>query len=59
MAQLELPVADTTRVKGNYFEQQLDFTTAYIKCNAHYETDKQAQNVTAEIKIKKDEKNYH
>ena len=56
LAQLELPVADTTRVKGNYFEQQLAFTTAYIKCNAHYETDKQAQNVTAEIKIKKDEK---
>lgn len=56
LAQLAQPVADTTRIKGNYFENQLDFSSAYIKCNAHYETDKQAQNVTAEIKIKKDEK---
>jgi hypothetical protein len=34
---------------------QKDFSTLYIKSNAHYEDGKQSQNVTAEIKIKKDE----
>ncbi len=32
-----------------------DFTTVYIKSTAHYEDDKQNQNVSAEIKIKKEE----
>jgi len=32
-----------------------NFTTLYIKSNAQYEDDKQNQNVTAEIKIKKNE----
>jgi hypothetical protein len=32
-----------------------DFSTLYIKSSAHYQDGKQSQNVTAEIKIKKDE----
>lgn len=56
LAIVEHAVPDTTQIKGDYFAHPLAFSTAYIKCNAHYETDKQSQNVTAEIKIKKDEK---
>jgi hypothetical protein len=55
---IEIPVTavDSSRSPEDYFANKLNFTTAYIKCNAHYETDKQSQHVTAEIKIKKDEK---
>lgn len=54
----ETPVVavDTLRSPEDYFVNKLNFTTAYIKCNAHFETEKQSQQVTAEIKIKKDEK---
>lgn len=40
----------------NYYKNNLDFSTLYIKANAKYKDDNQTQNVTAEIKIKKDEK---
>ncbi len=38
-----------------HYENKKDFATIYIKANARYEDAKQTQNVTAEIKIKKDE----
>ena len=41
---------------ANYYKNVSDFSTIYIKANAKYKDEKQTQNVTAEIKIKKDEK---
>jgi len=41
-------------VQGHYANKR-DFATLYIKAAAHYEDAKQSQNVTAEIKIKKDQ----
>lgn len=40
----------------NHYANRKDFSTLYIKANAHYEDKNQSQKVTAEIKIKKDEK---
>ncbi len=42
-------------IKGHY-ENITDFSTVYIKASARYRDDKQSQSVTAEIRIKKDEK---
>jgi hypothetical protein len=39
----------------NYYNNKTEFKTLYIKSSARYATEKQTQNVTAEIKIKKDE----
>jgi Domain of unknown function (DUF4292) len=39
----------------NHYNNKNNFSTLYIKANARYADDKQTQNVTAEIKIKKDE----
>jgi hypothetical protein len=39
----------------NYYNNKNEFSTLYIKASAKYVTEKQSQNVTAEIKIKKDE----
>lgn len=39
----------------NHYKTKNDFKTLYIKSNVSYKDDKQAQNVSAEIKIKKDE----
>jgi hypothetical protein len=39
----------------NYYNNKNEFSTLYIKSSARYATEKQTQNVTAEIKIKKDE----
>lgn len=39
----------------NHYSNKNNFSTLYIKSNARYADDKQTQNVTAEIKIKKDE----
>ncbi len=39
----------------NYYNNKVDFSTLYIKSSARFENGKQTQNVTAEIKIKKDE----
>jgi hypothetical protein len=47
-------IAANTIIK-NYYQTIKDFKTLYIKSNIKYEDDKQAQNVTAEIKIKKNE----
>jgi hypothetical protein len=39
----------------NYYNNKNEFSTLYIKANAQFSNEKQTQNVTAEIKIKKDE----
>jgi hypothetical protein len=41
-------------IQGHYANKK-DFSTIYVKAAAHYEDAKQSQNVSAEIKIKKDE----
>lgn len=43
------------KVIESHYANKKDFSTLYIKANAQYEDPKQNQNVTAEIKIKKDE----
>ena len=45
----------SNRIIDNVYSNKLNFSTLYIKSNVHYESEKQSQNVTAEIKIKKDE----
>ena len=43
------------RIIKNYYTNKSEFTTLYIKSNVKYSDEKQTQNLTAEIKIKKDE----
>ena len=43
------------KIIEKYYNNKNNFSTLYIKSNARYADDKQTQNVTAEIKIKKDE----
>ena len=43
------------KIIENHYHNKADFSTLYIKSSAHYEDGKQSQNVSAEIKIKKDE----
>ena len=40
---------------NKYYDNKIAFSTLYIKASVKYATPKQSQNVTAEIKIKKDE----
>jgi hypothetical protein len=44
------------KIIESYDNNKIDFSTLYIKASARYEDEKQAQNVQAEIRIKKDEK---
>lgn len=44
-----------TKIIGSHYNNKSNFSTLYIRANAKYTDDKQTQNVTAEIKIKKDE----
>jgi hypothetical protein len=46
----------TQNIIAKHNNNKFDFSTLYIKASAKYEDDKQTQNITAEIKIKKDEK---
>ena len=46
---------DSNTIIENYYNNKNEFSTLYIKANVKYATEKQTQNVTAEIKIKKDE----
>lgn len=48
-------VAVSKIISGHYANRK-NFETLNIKANARYEDDKQTQNVTAEIRMKKDEK---
>jgi len=43
------------RIIKNHYVNKNDFNTLYIKSNVRYSDDKQSQNLTAEIKIKKNE----
>ena len=43
------------KIIENYYTNKNEFSTLYIKSSARYADDKQTQNVTAEIRIKKDE----
>jgi len=43
------------RIIKNYYSNKSDFSTLYIKSNVKYSDENQSQNVTAEIKIKKNE----
>lgn len=47
---------ETTTIIQNHYNTKNDFETLYIKSSARYEDDKQSQSVTAEIRIKKNEK---
>ena len=44
-----------TKIIENYYNNKNEFSTLYIKASVQYASEKQNQNVTAEIKIKKDE----
>jgi hypothetical protein len=48
-------VVAPSKIIENYYNNKSDFSTLYIKSNVRFVDDKQTQNVTAEIKIKKDE----
>lgn len=43
------------KIIDNHYNNKSDFSTLYIKANARFSDEKQTQNVTAEIKIKKDQ----
>lgn len=45
----------SNKIIENYYNNKLEFSTLYIKSNVDYADDKSSQNVTAEIKIKKDQ----
>ena len=54
------PVAESNEMSAkkiieNYYNNKNQFSTLYIKSSARYFDNKQTQNVTAEIRIKKDE----
>ncbi len=44
-----------SKIVDNHYNNKSDFSTLYIKANARFSDEKQTQNVTAEIKIKKDQ----
>lgn len=46
---------NSERIIKNYYANKSDFKTLYIKSNVKYSDEKQNQNLSAEIKIKKDE----
>lgn len=48
-------VTSKSSIIERLYQNKNDFSTLYIKSNANYADQKMAQNVTAEIKIKKDE----
>lgn len=46
----------SVKIIQNHYHNKNDFSTLYIRASAKYRDDKNSQNVSAEIKIKKDEK---
>jgi hypothetical protein len=44
------------KIIKNHYNNKSDFSTLYIRSSAKYRDEKQSQNVSAEIKIKKDER---
>lgn len=51
----ELSDVSAKRIINNFYANKSDFSTLYIKSNVKYRDEKQSQNLTAEIKIKKGE----
>lgn len=51
----EEPTKLDNKVVEKHYNNKLNFTTLYIKASAKYEDEKQSQNVTADIRIKKNE----
>lgn len=49
-------VLTSEEIIQNHYNTKTDFSTLYIRSSAKYKDEKQSQNVTAEIKIKKGEK---
>lgn len=45
----------TNKIIENYYNNKNQFSTLYIKASVRYASEKQNQNVTADIKLKKDE----
>lgn len=43
------------KVIANHYGNKVDFSTLYIKASARYKDDNNTQNVTAEVKIRKDQ----
>jgi Domain of unknown function (DUF4292) len=43
------------KIIENYYNNKNEFSTLYIKASVQYASEKQNQNITAEIKLKKDE----
>jgi hypothetical protein len=46
---------EVNKIIENYYNNKNEFSTLYIKASVQYASEKQNQNVTAEIKLKKDE----
>jgi len=46
---------EAEKIIQSHYANKKDFSTAYIKASARYKDDKQTQNVSAEIRIKKDQ----
>jgi len=46
---------EATKIINSHYANKKEFSTAYIKASAKYKDEKQTQNVSAEIRIKKDE----
>ena len=44
------------KIIEKHYDDKMSFSTLYIKSSASYKDDNKSQNVTAEIKVKKDEK---
>jgi len=50
-----LKVMKVSSIIDKHYENKTDFSAVYIKSNVRFDNGKQTQNVTAEIRIKKDE----
>lgn len=49
-------VITAEKIIQNHYSNKNDFSTLYIRANAKYKNEEESQSVSAEIKIKKDEK---
>lgn len=54
-ATTDIKLLNSAKIIKSYYGNKSDFTTLYIKSSVKYSDEKQTQNVTAEIKIKKNE----
>jgi hypothetical protein len=51
----ELVGITTDKIIENHYNNKTNFSTVYLKANARFANEKQTQNLTSEIRIKKDE----